>query len=167
MRIPILIIQSNFKKNKKKSFSSSLERSTIRIHTSRDANAHRQHNPCSYKTICIKRVRGPNAQHRLSLVSTDEFLPQCSIEMNKRRIPAKKSGKETSRELPEFPILLCNFGSITAGSSEERKWELSFIAPAWQRPARLLSGPGLLDCTALLRNSHLLTAGWPGCERPH
>lgn len=154
---------------KKKSFSSSLERSTIRIHTSKDANAHRQHNPCSYKTICIKRVfsvRGPNAQHRLSLVSTEEFLPQCSIEINKMRIPVKKSGKETSRELPEFPILLCNFGSITAGSSEGRRWELSFMAPARQHPARLLSGTGLLDRTALLRNSHLLTAGWPGCERP-
>lgn len=149
MRIPILIIQSHLKK-KKKSFSSSLERSTIRIHTSKDAHAHRQHNPCSYKTICIKRVfsvRGPNAQHRLSLVSTDEVLPQCSIESNKMRIPVKKSGKETSRELAEFPILLCNFGSITAGSSEERRWELSFIAPhgstgpapVRNRAARLLS----------------------------
>lgn len=157
MRIPILIRQSHLKK-KKQSFSSSLERSTIRIHTSKDTNAHRQHNPCSYKTICIKRVfsvRGPNAQHRFSLVSTDESPLQCSIEMHKTRIPAKKSGKETSR-VPEFPILLCNFGSITAGSSEERKRELSFIAPAWQR----------LDCSALLRNSHLLTDGWLGCELP-
>lgn len=168
MRIPILIIQSHFKK--KKSFSSSLERSTFRIRTSKDSNAHRQHNPCLYKTFRIKRVFsvcGPNDQHWLSLVSTDDCLLQCSIEMNKMRIPVKMGGKERSR-VPEFPILLSNFGSITAGSSEERKWELSFITPAWQtHPAQLLPGTWLLNCAALLGNSHLLTDGWLGCEFPH
>lgn len=29
-------------------------------------------------------------------VSTDDFPLQCSIEMNKMRIPVRKSGKETS-----------------------------------------------------------------------
>lgn len=83
------------------------------------------------------------------------------------RIPARKSGKETSW-VPEFPTLLCNFGSITAGSSEERKWQLSSISPAWQtRPAKLPPGTGLLDGAAILRNSHLLIDGWMGCELPH
>lgn len=92
--------------------------------------------------------------------------PYCSITANKTGINVKKSERETSC-VPELPMLLWTFGSIAAGSSEEkRKEEESVFSFNFQasktNPAGLILRTELLQlCICLVTFIGILTCWEP------